>query len=105
LASELERILSRSQGLVQAAARERYELVCEQRLIPAATQVTVDEVICVEWPITVAILDDRRGTRAIVVDGVSGRLQDALGEQCTANVHVLTQHLGIPDPAARSAPG
>ena len=96
LEAELERIITRGHGLVQAAARERHDATCAQFLIPQATHVTIDEVVTVEWPITVAIFDDRRGRRAIVVDGVSGRVDEALGEQCTANMQILAQQFGLP---------
>lgn len=95
LASDLARIIGRGDGLVQTAALERHHAICEERLLPEATHLSVDEVTSLEWPITVAVLDDRRGTRAIVVDGVSGRIHAALGERCTAHIHVLSQHLGI----------
>lgn len=95
LAAELTRLIVRSEALVQPSARERHEDACRALMIPVAAHVSVDEVAEVDWPICLAVVDDRRGTRAVVVDATTGRVSPELGERCTAQLALVTEHLGI----------
>lgn len=96
LAAELARIIARADDLVQPAARDRHAALCTARMIPAGDHVTVDEVTSLAWPVAVAVVDDRHGSRVVAVDAVRGRLDPALGEHCTARLRLLTDHLGLP---------
>ena len=100
LRAELARMLERSELLVQPTAVERHEQACRALMIPDAAYVSVDEMVAVEWPICLAIVDDRRGSRAVVVDAARGRLDPEIGERCTAQLAPLTAHLGVPGAGA-----
>jgi len=102
LRAELARMLERSELLVQPTAVERHEEACRALMIPDAASVSVDEVVPVAWPICLAIVDDRRGSRAVVVDAARGRVDPGIGERCTAQLAALAVHLGVP---AAGAPG
>jgi hypothetical protein len=99
LTAELTRLIDRSVTLVQPTARERHEDACRALMIPAAAYVSVDEITAVDWPICLAIVDDRRGSRAVVVDARHGRVDANLGDRCTAQLASVVEQLGIP-PAA-----
>lgn len=100
LGADLARLVGRTGTLVQASARERHDDACRALLIPEAAHVTVDDITAVEWPICIAVVDDRRGTRAVVLDAADGRVDPALGDCCTAHLATLSEHLGIPAPTA-----
>jgi len=98
LRGELVRMLGRTDLLVQPTARERHEDACRALMIPDGASVSVDDVATLDWPICLAIVDDRRGSRAVVVDAARGRVDPGLGERCTAQLAVLADHLGVPAP-------
>jgi Restriction endonuclease len=100
LAAELTRLIDRSETLVQPTARERHDDACRALMMPAAAYVSVDEITAVDWPICLAIVDDRRGSRALVVDATRGRVDADLGERCTAQLASVVEQLGIPLGAA-----
>ncbi len=91
----LERTIARQDTLVQDAARERHELTRAHLGIPDAEVVTVDKVATVDWPIHIAIVDQRGGARAVVVDAAGGRIDESLGDCCTAHLGTLAHQLGI----------
>jgi hypothetical protein len=98
LGCDLERMIGRAADLVQDAARERHDTACRDLLIPEAEVVSVDEVRALAWPVALAVVRNRRGTRALVVDAVSGKLDDALGERVTARLGGVARQLGIAEP-------
>ena len=81
---------------MQPTAVERHEDACRALMIPDGASVTVDDVAPLDWPICLAIVDDRRGSRAVVIDAARGRVDSGLGERCTAQLAVLADHLGVP---------
>jgi len=103
LAAELVRMIERSESLVQPNARERHLESCRELMIPEAAHVSVDQVTALEWPICLAIVDDRRGARAVVLDAARGRVDALLGERCTAQLAAVTEQLGIPLAAEAAA--
>jgi len=103
LRTELAHMLERAALLVQPTAVERHQEACRALLIPDAAYVSLDEVVVMEWPVCLAIVDDRRGSRAVVLDAVSGRIDPELGERCTAQLAALAEHLGVPASAPAPA--
>lgn len=100
LRAELERTIARDGTLVQDAARERHAIAWETLRIPDAELVRIDAVATLEWPVYVAVVDDRAGTRAVVVDAAAGRVDAILSESCTTQLGVVAGGLGITLPAA-----
>ncbi len=100
LRAELVRMLERTDLLVQSTAVERHEDACRALMIPDGASVSVDDVATLDWPICLAIVDDRRGSRAVVVDAARGSVDPGLGERCTAQLAVLADHLGVPGAGA-----
>jgi hypothetical protein len=98
LANELTRMIGRTGDLVQDAARERHDDACRQSLIPDAEIVTVDDVRVLVWPVTMAVVRTRRGDRAVVVDAVVGKANEAFGERVTARLGSIARELGISAP-------
>jgi hypothetical protein len=96
LRTEIERLLLRREDLVQDTARTRHLEICADRCIPDAEHVTCDEITAFEWPLTLAVVEERRGTRVVVVDAVGGRVDIELSELLTGQLGRLTQTLGIP---------
>lgn len=96
----LERAIARQDTLVQDAARERHELARVQLGIPTAEVLTVDAATTIDWPIHIAVVDQRGGARAVVMDAAGGRIDEALGDCCTAHLGTLARQLGIPLPDA-----
>jgi hypothetical protein len=96
LRNELTHMLERAALLVQPSAVERHQEACRALMIPDAAYVSIDEVVAVEWPICLAIVDDRRGSRVVVLDAVGGRIDPQLGERWTAQLAALAEHLGAP---------
>jgi hypothetical protein len=84
LADDLRRTIGRATGVVQAAARERHLRALDDRLVPAGEHVAVEEVRTLLWPVTLAVLEDRRGTAVLVYDGTDGRAHAGLEEALTA---------------------
>lgn len=97
LTTELERLLSRRQDLVHETARTRHLEICAERCIPEADQVAFDDITTFEWPLTLAVVEERRGTRVVVVDAVTRRVDTDLGELLTGQLGRLAQTLGIPE--------
>lgn len=95
LRADLARTVERSDLLVQPTALERHEEACRALMIPEATSVSVDAIRSLEWPVCLAVVDDRRGSRVVVVDATRGRIDPELGEACTAQLAGLLVHLGI----------
>ena len=98
--SALERTIARQDTLVQDAARDRHQLARAELGIPDAEVLTVDAATRIDWPIHLAIVDQRGGARAVVVDAAGGRIDEALGECCTAHLGTLARQLGIRLPEA-----
>jgi hypothetical protein len=99
----LERTIDRQGLLIQDAARERHDLTRHELGIPVAEVVTVDEVATIDWPVHIAVVDQRTGTRAVVVDAAGGRIDETLGDCCTAHLGALARQLGIALPDASGA--
>jgi hypothetical protein len=99
----LVRMIGRAETLVQATARARHEDACRTLLLPQATHVSVDETTAIAWPICLAVVDDRRGARVVVLDAANGRVDPVLGECCTAQLASLAEHVGIPAAAEPAA--
>jgi hypothetical protein len=96
LRAELVKMLERSELLVQPTAVDRHREACRALMIPDGAHVTVDEVLTLDWPICLAIVDDRRGSRAVAVDAARGRVDPEISERCTARLAALADHLGVP---------
>ena len=100
LRGDLERTIARDGTLVQGAARERHAIAWETLRIPDAEVVLVEAVTTLEWPVHVAVVDDRAGLRVVVVDAWAARVDATLSECCTARLGAIAGRLGIALPAA-----